>query len=491
MALIKVCVVYEDGNRTKKLLKYIRQVIEELNWESLIRIDECDLDEYDNCIVAIPCFEMKCADSPDVILSRFSGSAFYRGNAGLQDIMMLLCKAHTDCTTVLNGTPIIQLEDSKPLQMATLTNGSFLSKLTEQTRGVVRLPSTVLMKQLTPRSMQCAWAAIKEGKCMPQNDGALDKQTGVVIKPAFGGGSKDVIVVHVDANQQLPSGDHLKQLVKEKTTDTCSRPWLMQQFVGDVEVQIRVEAIDAKVCYAVVIRKTTQDAPEAGQLWKDADNLCMCEVSDEVSLTLCSTPTKLADTLHKDGNIDQDKSKNLAQSVFHYTEAAAKHVHAAVLAMEFRVDRSGCAYMIDLNLNSNYNFDSEETLQDLNPQFVLSAERYLEMFISNALKNKSPQQCKMIESELNIDIPGVPEHINAFEQTAGVYLNGKEVSLEKLLATIVNKDWKMTRRAFKHSDARYVLTYTNENAVMYIHRSIVTLLITLIHVDDSEVDAAR
>lgn len=478
---LKVCIVYEDSSRTKKIMKHVLQAVEDLKWESLIQIDECNLDEYDNCIVAMPSSEIQYADSPHTILSRFSGSAFYRGNAGLQDISLLLCKAHTDRTTVLNGTHIIQLEDSKPLQMATLTTSRFLDKLSASCKDVVRLPCTILMKQLTLQSMQRAFLAIKGGKCMPQNDHPSHIKDGVVIKPAFGGGSKGVTIIYVDANQKLPSGAKLDPLVKEKTCgiDTSFRPWLMQRLVGDVDLQLRVEVIGWKVCYAVVIRKTTEEVPRTNQLWKDADNLCMCEVNDDVQLTLCSTPAMLADTLHNDIG---DKSVLLAESVFEYSQTLAQDVNAAVLAMEFRVDTSGYAHMIDLNLNSNYNFAAEESLQESNPRFVASAERYLEMFVFSALKNSTRHQFETFKAAmLEADVPEqVPGSVNAFEDMGDVHINDTAATPEALLKLMDGKDWKMTSRTWDNRKVQHVLTYSHNNDVLKIHRSPVTHLIAVV-----------
>ena len=144
----KLCIVYEDISRTQKLMKYINQVIEDLNWEKLIQIDECNLDEYDNCIIAISSTEAHCTDAPDVVMSRFSGSIAYRGNEALHDVILLLCKSQTGRTSVIKGTNCIQIENSKPLQMATLTSARFLNKLSASYKDVIRLPCTVLIRHL-------------------------------------------------------------------------------------------------------------------------------------------------------------------------------------------------------------------------------------------------------------------------------------------------------------------------------------------------------
>lgn len=478
---LKVCIVYEDTNRTKKLMKHIHEVVDDVSFDSLIQIDECNLDESDNCIVAMPSSEIQYADPPQTILSRFSGSAFYRGNAGLQDISLLLCKAHTCHTTVLNGANIIQLEDSKPLQIATLTSSCFLNKLTKDCKDTVRLPCTVLMKQLTVQCMRRAFAAIKSGKCM--TDGS-SHMTGVVIKPAFGGGSKGVTIIYAicaDSNQELPA--KLDTLVKLKTNgnDSSSRPWLMQRLVGNVDLQIRVEVIGWKVCYAVVIRKTTKEDTQHGP-WKEAENLCMCEVNDDVQLTLCPTPAMLADALLTDIG-DKSLRLQLATSVFEYSQTLSQDVNAAVLAMEFLVDTSGHAYIIDLNFNSNYNFAAEESLQKSNPRFVSSAERYLEMFIYSSLKNAGSQQLKTFKDAM-LTAPiskKVPSSTTAFEDMADVYIDDTKVSVEALLNAIGNeKDWEKLSRSWDSSKAHHVLTYKNGSAVMEIHRSCVTNLVTYV-----------
>lgn len=480
----KICIVYEDISRTQKLMKYINQVIEDLNWEKLIQIDECNLDEYDNCIIAISSTEAHCTDAPDVVMSRFSGSIAYRGNEALHDVILLLCKSQTGRTSVINGTNCIQIENSKPLQMATLTSARFLNKLSASCKDVVRLPCTVLIRHLTPQSITRAFSSIKEGKCTPQHYGTSQLE-GVVLKPAFGGGSMNVILINVDSQQNLKCSDKLDMLVKERTTsETSSRPWLMQRLVGNVDLQVRVEVIDSKVCYAVVIRKTKEeDIVEPNELWRDADNLCMCEISDDIQLTICSTPAVLGATIHNiDSRIDKEKSVRLAESIFEYAQTLSHDIDAAVLAMEFLVDTSGYAYMIDLNLNSNYNFATEEAVQDSNTRFVSSAERYVEMFIFYALKNSTQQQFESFKTAMLASIVSetVPENVNVFEDMASVCINGKPMSPEILLKLIGKHNWKMIDRDWDHKNVHNVLTHKCKGGVLKISYSPVTRLIACV-----------
>ena len=95
---LRVCVIYEDNHRSKKLLKHVGELVESLGWQSIVEIGECDLNDYNNCIVALPSSAGRYADSPHAILSRFSGSAFYRGNAALQDISLYCCAELTVMT---------------------------------------------------------------------------------------------------------------------------------------------------------------------------------------------------------------------------------------------------------------------------------------------------------------------------------------------------------------------------------------------------------
>lgn len=478
---VRICIVYEDGGRSRNLINHIRDVIKDLQWESLVEIQECDLDAYDNCIIALSSSGSQYTHSPGVILSRFSGSAFYRGNDSLQDLSLLLCKAHTEQTSVINGLKIVQLENSKPLQMATLTSSGFLDKLSPECRNRIRLPCTVLMKQLSVQSMKRAFVAIKEGKCMPHSsEDFADVSSGVVIKPAFGGGSNGVVIVNVDQqSRNLPNDKILSNLVKKKATGSgsSSRPWLMQRLVGTIDTQLRAEVIGGRVAYVVVIQKNGVKKEEEKRLyWKDADNLCMCEVGDDVRLTLCPSTRQLSEALKDD---DVKNSEALADSVFEYAETVSSEVGAEVLAMEFRLSREGHAYMIDFNLNSNYNFDAEEKLQSENPRFVSSAERYVEMFVRSAKTHPASFEKFMRDS----DIPGsVPVRAEAFDEAAKVYIDGTPATPDDMVKRLDNgKNWSPSSRSWDSDDASHVMTFKGSRSDLTIKRSGVTDLITQAH----------
>ena len=293
MPAIHVGVVYEDGQRTEKLLKELHKSLKNTELTDLIQLTPLDLDSRSNCIIALPVNTppTDASEMVNVILSRFSGSAFYRDNSELQD-MSLLLMGNQDAEQVglINGLSVVQLENSKPLQLAKLTSASFTSSLTSMCRDSVRLPDTVLVRSLTSTGLTKAVDEIQRGRCLYTAKPTSSPVQQIVLKPAYGGGSRGVHLVDWVRLQQT---DQLGECVRACTGVGAveGRAWLVQRCVGTPQKQVRLEVVNSKVIYAVAITKldnvsnTDDDLP-----WHEAQNLCLCEVSDDVSLSLHSTP---------------------------------------------------------------------------------------------------------------------------------------------------------------------------------------------------------
>jgi hypothetical protein len=428
--MLVVQVVYEDGSRTEKLVQRLRDRINAAGLTNLIEIRTLDLDTSDNCVLSVPTgncdsthASSSTADTPipsQVLLSRFSGSASYRDNAELQDLSQLILGSMLQSVVVLNGLSVMQLEDSKPLQLARLASSRFRSTLSDKTQNVVKLPSTALVRQLTVAALDKAAARV-----IDESDATM-----IVLKPAYGGGSRGVHLVDwVRLSQQATA--------KQQCVDECnqsisnrSRGWLVQRLVGaSADLQVRVEIIDSKLLYAVVIQKLKADPKSRSRLWRAAENLCLCEVDDtEVALTLHPTSEALSTKLREIGVVESD---TLAEAMIDYSTKAATHVNAAILAMEFKLDDK-CAHMIDMNLQSNYNFAAEDK-----HELVGSADRYLQMFARYA----SPDDLDRRTTEL--PLPTVPQLLQRVEPYAKLLIRGSTCTLAELQAQADQHDWRL------------------------------------------------
>lgn len=476
---IQACLVYEDTARSSQLLERICHVLQNLEWADILEVKPCDLGCRDNCVVALPCTDMHSEDAPHVLLSRFSGSSWFRDNGNLQDISLMLCSGSTGRTQVLNGVNVIQLEDSKPLQIGILGSIEFRNRLQADTKLRVHLPSTVLARRLSPEALRRSLAVLKRGLCDGQQNGDRSK---LVIKPAFGGGSRGVHIFSLQ-DGSFPDNDLLHRFATECLADNSGhRPWLVQDYVGDSNLQIRIEIVDSRVCYAAVIRSTpshhSEVDPKPRLPWKAAENLCMCEVGDAVQLTLCSTPEVLAAALAPD--MEWEMASRLARGCFDYTLAISQHVTASVLATEFRVDvTSGHAYMIDLNLQSNYSYVTEESCCDINARFVTAPERYVEMLLREGLTRCSGDLREHIHTRMTASqLLGVPDSPANFEEGSRLLVGVTPVTAEQLVAKLTGV-WSEKSRKWSHEQAQHVVAYTRGRAdTLVLHTSPVTQLIT-------------
>jgi len=386
-APVHVGVVYEDGQRTEKLLKELHKRLVDTQLTNLIELTPLDLDSRSNCIVALPVSTppTNTSDMVNVILSRFSGSSFYRDNSELQDMSLLLMgNQNAEQVGLINGLSVIQLENSKPLQLAKLTSATFTSSLTSMCQNNVRLPDTVLVRSLTSTGLEKAVGEIARGRCLYSAKTVSMPVRQIVLKPAYGGGSRGVHLVDWTRLQQT---GQLGECVKACTGAGAveGRAWLVQRCVGEANKQVRVEVVNSKVLYAVAITKADKaDQDNDGELpWHEAQNLCLCEVSDDVSLSIHPTAASLAAEL--------GCSMQLCVLLFEYAQKASVFLEAPVLAMEFKLD-GDIGYMIDLNLQSNYNFAAEEATAAQIPGFVGAGVNYLQLFVRLAKKNKQAQE---------------------------------------------------------------------------------------------------
>ena len=368
--LINVGIVYEDGHRTEKLLKMLEEEIVRRGLIDLIRLQGLDLDRCNNCIVALPVATPDTRNKEDainVLLSRFSGSAFYRDNSELQDISMLLLGHQSSAhVSIINDLPVIQLENSKPLQLAKLTSRELSSELSDECRMCIRIPDTVLVRSLTPKALTKAIHEIACGTCLYGTGGAAPAVDNIVLKPAYGGGSRGVFLAEWGQIEKTGANKINDFVVACKATDTISgRPWLVQRCVGKSAEQIRVEVVDSRAIYAVLIKKSDNENTSSS-LWREAQNLCLCEVSDDVQLSIHQSPHTLA--------TETGHMQTLCDSLFDYAESVSRFLKAPIMAMEFKIE-DDIAYMIDLNLQSNYNLAAE-----VQQGVVKASSYYLQLF---------------------------------------------------------------------------------------------------------------
>ena len=386
-APIRVGVVYEDGQRTEKLLKELHKRLKDTHMTNIIQLSPLDLDSRSNCIVALPVSTppANTSDMVNVILSRFSGSSFYRDNSELQDMSLLLMgNQNAEQVGLINGLSVIQLENSKPLQLAKLTSTAFTTSLTTMCQNKIRLPDTVLVRSLTSTGLEKAVSEIARGRCQYSAKTVSVPVQQIVLKPAYGGGSRGVHLVDWIRLQQTGQiGECVKACTGAGAVE--GRAWLVQRCVGEADKQVRVEVVDSKVIYAVAITKVTKEVEDSNNElpWHEAQNLCLCEVSDDVSLTIHPTAASLATEL--------GCSMQLCALLFEYAQKASIYLEAPVLAMEFKLD-GDTGYMIDLNLQSNYNFVAEEAAAAQFPGFVGAAVNYLQLFVRLAKRNKQAQK---------------------------------------------------------------------------------------------------
>jgi hypothetical protein len=167
-----------------------------------------------------------------------------------------------------------------------------------------------------------------------------------------------------------------------------------------------VEVIDFQVAYTVVIAKPARAADQSEKADSDfrpAENLCLCEVSDDVELTLCPTEALFAACIAP--YLDQpDAAASLAASMLEYASTIAASLDAAVMAVEFKIAASS-AYMIDLNLQSNYNFAAEEALLAAEPAFVGAAPRYVRMLLRHGAAVVAPAVRAELEARCLESVP--------------------------------------------------------------------------------------
>lgn len=396
---INVLMVFEDTSRSLKLMTHFQEIIDDLGWSKVINISPLNLDEKDNVVVNIPT-ERGVIGGPEVLLSRFSGSALYRGNANLCDLQLVMCGVHETNTFVINGCKSIQLENCKPLQITEMTSLAFLRKLSDDCRSTVTQPRTTIMRNLTCTSLRKAFSSINstEDQRESSTSGVVTDVDRVVVKPAFGGGSRGVQFIHLKGGK-LPDEHFLRKF--SLSTSVTERGFMMQSYVGDIDSQIRVEIVNHRLVYFVVIRDTRKKSNTTKDPWSDADNLCLCEVSPDIDLRIFSTWQELSVHLE---DLKMTSPDLAASSMQEYAEQLSRHINSPVMALEFKLCRdTGKCYVIDLNLQSNYNYERESYYRSSINNFVRAPERYMEMFIEKGYSKLSGSKKRRITNILSED----------------------------------------------------------------------------------------
>lgn len=435
--MVLAVIVFEDGHRSTKLMAEIERTLAASGFAGTLQVQGLDMDSHDNCVISLKTDPeaRDGAGAPHVILSRFSGSAHYRNNAELQDLSLLLCGMEDGGrTSVLNGIRVIQLEDSKPLQIAQLSSRGLGERLSPECARRVLLPETVFLRMLTPTALAKAADALEK-----QRRGAARQR--LVLKPAYGGGSRGIQICHWDRLLALPNAERqaaLQRLVRECKAGSSSsvhRPWLLQRFVGRDAVQVRVEVVDGRVLYAVVIRRRSAPAAASG-LWYEPQNLCLCEVSDDVELALCADVEALAAELHPERD-----ARGLASAMFEFAHRAAERLRVDIHAMEFRVEGDR-AYVIDMNLQSNYNFAAERTAEAALPRFRGAGAAYVSMLLRHGLRAATAGDADRVEAIALRRAPGVaPTSAGEFAVRPTLHWGLKEVDLEAFLERAGRYTW--------------------------------------------------
>lgn len=365
---IRVAIVSEDGTRTDKLLDAILTYVVANRLAGIICIENLNLDACDNMIAVLPTrdgVKATVANSPDVVLSRWSGSATFRENAELQDVAMVLCRCCGEGTAVINGLSAIQLETCKPLQ--------FLVACTPGGHPRVDLPRTVYVRRLDEESLKHVADILAP---TPQ----------VVLKPQSGGGSRGVFIID---RGMLKTGS---ATIVERCGDK-SHSWIVQDCKGrDEDAQVRVEIIGGQLCYVVLIERVAGEAsPKSHDPMREADNLCLCEIGPGVKLTLCACVEELAAALRLRSPQALDVEA-LARDIVEFSVNLSSVNRIDVLALEFRLDMAAQrAYMIDWNLQSNYSYVTEDARCRADPRFVRAACRYVDMFLQRSLELKGQE----------------------------------------------------------------------------------------------------